>query len=277
MDTASHRGVRRIILIGAAVLLTVAAGSCGLEHSYTGMGDGALPGDPNFTSDECVGHVICECVGGSPGEPPAEDCEESSLPSLAGATFRFTALEIGRPLPELFEEPVNEFLADDLDSLQTNILLLVETDERETHELEGVLITGEPGGAPHRVAGVPSPISMRLCGVRLETTAGAELAIPVGEGVLEPAELPLTDINLSGEIVDDGGGIISGELAAVLTGEAAAAIRAMGQPLGALLENLQSPPDLDLDGDGEYDSWRASGSFEAFRVEIAPLEESAAR
>ena len=76
------------------------------------------------------------------------------------------------------------------------------------------------------------------------------------------------ELRLIGVLEPDAGAISEGDLLGVLSAESAGEIKIAGQALGALLEGLEVPMDLDLDGDGTADAWQFVGSFTASRVEL---------
>ncbi|MFH1531746.1 MAG: hypothetical protein ABIK09_13555 [Pseudomonadota bacterium] len=243
------------------LLLVLAA--CGLDETYTGMGEGALPGDPLHPSAQeggtCAAPAECPSCEVSLGTMEEED--------LTGQSYRFDALSFTAPLSGMFGDELNNLLQKEIAAGGLNILLLVDDHQVETGALSLYVGAGEAVGDAFGFLGDPGFLGGRLLGQVFVTEEPSSLVIP--NGMLDPPELPIMDLRLLGILAADGGAISEGDLRGVLTGDAAGEITIAGQSLAVLLEGLGVPRDLDLDADGTPDAWQFLGRFTASQVGLA--------
>lgn len=261
-------GCRWALVVVAAWATT----ACGLDETYTSMGQGALPGDP---LKPIPVHAIVDiqldiqCVG--PGQQDvAPEPTPMNVENLKGYAWRFSELKLTKPLTGVLGDSVNKFFTDDIAANKFNVLLRAETDDREAETLTFVVGPGTAGAAQgeYSFAGTPSELGCLLYGGRFETESPSFLAFATPAGVLDPAELPIKDLELSGIITPDGQAIESGLLVGVMTLEDAKKIKALGMPFDAVLEDSGVLPDLDLDEDGTMDAYGFKGTFAATKVTV---------
>lgn len=246
--------------------------ACGLDETYTSMGQGALPGDP---LKPIPVHAIVDiqldiqCMG-----PGQQDVEPESTPmnveNLEGYAWRFSELKLTKPLKGVLGDSVNKFFTDDIAANKFNVLLRAETDDRDARTLHFVVGPGTAGATDgeYGFEGTPSELGCLLYGGRFETESPSFLAFATPAGVLDPPELPIRDLELSGVISPDGETIESGILVGVMTLEDAKKIKALGMPFDAVLEDSGVMPDLDLNTDGTMDAYGFKGTFAATKVTV---------
>lgn len=242
------------------LLLVLAA--CGLDETYTGMGEGALPGDPLHPSTQEGGN--CD----EPTECPSCEVSLGTMDEgeLGGLAFRFDSLSFTAPLSGMFGDELNNLLSSEIDEGELNILVFVEDHQVETGALSLHVGAGEAVNDEFGFLGDPGILAARLLGQVFVTEEPTSLVIP--NEMLEPPELPIMDLRLLGIIEADATAIVEGVLIGVLTEEGAEEIKIAGQTLAAMLENLDIPKDLDLDHDGTADAWRFLGDFTATQIEL---------
>ena len=99
---------------------------CGLDESYTGLGDEALPGEPLnpiMQPVECTGvETTCTTDPGSNLPEPV---------SLTGKAFRFDSMELTAPITGELGKNINGFFEEQLAADELNVLLRVVMDDRE--------------------------------------------------------------------------------------------------------------------------------------------------
>lgn len=263
---ADLRALRALATLG--LVFAVAAG-CGVDEYYTGLGDGALEGEPLHPETQAAKDCPdcscdCECTGGTT-EPPA-GCDQITfgVDDLATFAWRFTSLEITQPLPEVLLDMLNEALATDLEAGTLNIVLVVDTDDRPTCALTGRLGGAEVVGDDFAFAGDPSPITLSLYDSGFETADPSLLSFPYA--ILEPPAIPLQSVLLSGDLGGGATTITNGGLDAALSKADADTIVALGSSLGELLSDI--PLDRDLDDNGTMDAWGFKGIFSAEQVTV---------
>ena len=244
--------------------------ACGLDETYTGMGEGALPGDPlNPLPQECgtdCPACECNCTGGGPADDAgAGDAGQLDVDDLTGAAWRIGEMAFTAPLTGMFGDELNTVISDEIVAGNINVLLLVTGDDRETNTL--TLQVGAAGAAGDAYSFTEAPADMvcALAGQQFTTVETGALTVPTD--LMDPPALPIDALRLSGTIAADGTAVAAGVIDGVLTGGDAALIKIAGVALGDMLVGLQVPPDVDLDDDGTPESWRFLGDWSAVQVE----------
>ena len=266
----------RLRLVSLVISLVVVSGlllvvACGIEEYYTGMGEGALPGEPlnpQAPAVNCNLDVVCGCQGGV--VVPAGDATQVEITidvaDLSGFVYRFDSLALTAPLPDNLADQVNKFFADEIAAGTLNILFAVRADDRDARRLVADLGPGAASGEGHAFSETPSELVCGLAGAGFTTTAPATLAFP--NDLLVPPRLPLREVELSGTFSSGAEAITGGALDAALTVGDAAEMRVIGVPFKDMLEGLGIYPDLDRDEDGTNDAWRFRGEFTAERTAL---------
>ena len=251
------------------LLAVLALAACGLDETYTGMGEGALPGDPlKPLSSECgleCPACTCNCTGGGATDDAGSgDVGQLDVEDLTGTAWRIGTLTFSAPLTGLFGDELNNVITDEIEAGNINVILHVTGDDRETRILEIEVGAAAAAGADYSFSETPAEMSCILTGPLFTTDAAGALTVPTD--LMDPPALPITALLLSGTIAMDGSGIDQGVLDGVLTGADAAQVQIAGVALGDMLIGLKVPPDVDLDEDGTAESWRFLGEFVAAQV-----------
>lgn len=253
-------------LMGLCLLVS----ACGLDETYTGMGSGALPGDPlNPIPVEATVDIQLDiqCVG--PGNSDVVEEPESTpmdLESLEGYAYRFTSLALSKPLSGTIGQGLNDFFAKEIGEGRLHVLLKAFADDREAGTLLFKIGAGGVSGSNYQYSGTPGDLMTDLYGGHFVTAEPSFLAFP--NSLLTPPELPISNLELEGVIAADGSGISQGVLVGALTLEDAKGITLMGSTFDKLLESMKVNPDLDLDDDGTADAYSFKGTFEATAVTV---------
>jgi len=232
---------------------------CGLDENYTSLGDGALPGEPLNPIDrqvECTGVEACTADPGSNLPEPVD---------LTGRAYRLDSLELMGPLDGLLLEMANDKFVEQLAADELNVLLQVVTDDREFDTLDMEIGGGAPLEQGYEFQGDRSPLFCSLTGPVFKTLQASALTFPTD--LVNPPELPISNLKLSGSFSQDGSAVESGVLDGVLTRDDAGEV-SLGGPLDEMLEGSGIPADVDLDGDGEADGWRFVFHFTAAPIEV---------
>ncbi len=270
MNSVLARG-RRASAMAVSLFVAILATGCGLDETYTSMGQGALPGEPlNPLPVYAVVDIQLDiqCMG--PGE---QDVEPESTPmdldSLEGFGYRFTELNLTKPLKGVLADSVNKFFTDDIASNKFNVLLQVDSDVRADKTLVFKVGAGTAGAAEgeYSFAGDPADLTCSLYGGRFLTDTPSFLAFAT-PSVLQPPLLPISNLELAGVISADGETITQGTLVGVMTLEEAKKIKALGMAFDQVLEDSDILPDLDLDSDGTNDAYGFKGTFAAQKVTV---------
>lgn len=233
---------------------------CGLDENYTGLGDEALPGEPLNPITQPV-----ECTG---VETSCTSDPGSNLPEpvdLTGLGYRFDSLELMGPLSGDLLQIANDKFAEQLAADELTVLLQVVTDDREFDTLDMEIGGGAPLQQGYEFQGVKSPLFCSLTGPVFKTLQASALTFPTD--LVNPPELPISNLKLSGTFSQDGSALQSGVLDGVLTRDDAREV-SLGGPLDEMLEGSGIPADVDLDGDGEPDAWRFVFHFTAAPIEV---------
>jgi hypothetical protein len=268
-ERGERMGIGRLLF---PALLLAGVASCGLDESYTGLGKGAMPGDPLNPGEspaacaedpECT--CNCNCTGG-----PVADAESDGptviVDDLSDIAWRFDTLVLLGPFTGEVLGLLNDYFTTELEKKGLNVLLDVLSDDRETGELLLRIGAGEVSGEAYRFLDDGSEVGCTLDGDVFSTVKSAFLVFP--NAALKPPQLPIRELELSGTVAVDGAAISAGKLTGALTVEEAAAITVLGLPLDQFLEQSDIPPDLDLDGDKTMDAWRFEFDFTASATSI---------
>ncbi len=250
----------------AAVLCAGALATCGLDEHYTGMGTGALPGDPLYPQPDAT--VNC---------PPCQqqDVIAGDLPqvtdNLAGKAFRFDTLTLDKPLSADLAALVNPVVADQIGQELINLLLVVDTDDRDGGTLAARLGTGpKPAAAGAYAFGdAPKSISLAFANPAFQSAAETTLSITVEMGD-DDLVLPVQALKLSGTISVDGTTITGGVLTGAITQEDG---QKVAIPLYETLENalLSQDPPIEPDttvGPDAKPAWSFRGTFTAVSATV---------
>ncbi|MBM4352655.1 MAG: hypothetical protein FJ109_02500 [Deltaproteobacteria bacterium] len=233
--------------------------ACGIDETYTGLGKGALPGDPlnpKGQKVECTGTSDCTCNCNCAGGPAADAIEDVPLVEVADLSdraYRFDSLVLNGPFTGEVLKLLNDYFASEVEKKGLNVLLDVLLDDRDTGELTLRIGAGEASGDSFAFQDDGSEVGCILEGDRFTTAKSAFLVFP--NAALKPPELPIRELELSGRVAVDGSAIAEGKLVGALTVKEAAGITVLGLPLDKFLEQSDIPPDLDLDGDKTADAW----------------------
>ncbi len=255
-----------------AALLCVGVVACGIDETYTGLGKGALPGDPlnprepaaACSSDpECT--CNCNCTGG-PAADVAEDVPLVVVDDLSGRSWRFDTLVLQGPFTGEVLGLLNDYFTKEIEKKGLNVLLDVLVDDRETGELTLRIGAGEVAGDAYRFLDDGSEVGCTLLGDSFSTVKPAFLVFP--NAALKPPELPIRELKLDGTVAVDGSTLSQGKLIGALTVDEASGITVLGLPLDQFLEQSDIPPDLDLDEDGTKDAWEFRFDWTAAAITV---------
>ena len=256
--------VRAALVVALCASGALGAG-CGIDEYYTGMGEGALPGEPlnpNTPVVSCDQDPVCVCQGGGGGGGDTTGGDITiDVDDLSGFAYRFDSLTLTAPLDGFMADQINQYFAEEIEAGALNILFVVRTDDRDARQLVADIGPGDASGAGHAFSGDSSELVCNLAGDGFTTAESAVLIFP--NGLLDPPELPLREMKLSGTFPSGATTLVDGLLDAALTTEDAAGMTVAGLDFTAMLEGLGILPDLDLDSDGTNDAWRFQGSFTA--------------
>lgn len=247
--------------IAVVIAVTCWCAGCGLDESYTSLGDEALPGEPLNPITQPV-----ECTG---VETTCTTDPGSNLPepvSLTGKTFRFDSMELTAPITGELGKNINGFFEEQLAADELNVLLRVVTDDREFNTLDMEIGAGTAAEQGYLFDGDRSPLFCFLSGPSFKTLLPSFLPFP--NELFEPPELPVSSLKLSGVFAQDGSSISSGVLDGVLTGEDATQVKLLGVDMATQFETMKIDPDVDSTGDGVPDGWRFIFSFTAAPIEV---------
>lgn len=256
------RRVARVLSTLAAVALAAAlAAACGIDEHYTGMGTGAVPGDKLYPQPD-PGPGNCQVPD---RDVPTADAPPLAIDDLSGKAYRFDTMALGRPLPDSILPLVNDTVTQQLDEGLINVLLAIDTDDREAGTLAARLGTGpKPAGTAYAFEGTPQAVAFALTGSHFQSTADASLSISVALGE-EALVLPIQALRLQGTLAADGSAISGGTLTGAISEEDAATV--MIPLFGNLKDFLASqeppiPPDTTV-GPDKKPAWSFEASFTA--------------
>jgi hypothetical protein len=262
----AFRSASRILLV--AMTLTCAA-ACGLDETYTGLGDGALKGDP---LNPWPIAVTCDCVGGggcTQADTATGEVDNGTLDvaDLTGFGWRFDSLVETAPITGLIGDQLNKYFVDNIASDAFNVLMLATADDRDAGTLTFHMGAGAKGDDGYGLNAGAGTLACTLDGARFATATPMALSFP--NSMLAPPELPLNDVRVSGLFSADGTSITEGQLTGALTEADATATKIAGAQLAATLKGLKLDKNLDLDGDGTNDAWRFVFTFTAARANVS--------
>ncbi len=250
--------------LGAVALLAPLCISCGIDETYTGMGKGALAGDPlnpipvPATVDI---QIDIQCSGGNTSTWTPMDVED-----LSGYAFRFNTLTLSKPITGTVGDDLNKFFAESIEKGELNVLMQVADHDKEGETIlfnigAGSIVSEEE----YSFTEDPSELECEALGGKFTTVTPSTLAFP--NSLITPPKLPISQVRLGGVISADGKSITKGSLVGALTMEDAQSIK-MGLTFDKLLASMSIDPNLDLDKDGTMDAWLFEGAFEATAVEV---------
>ncbi len=243
--------------------------ACGLDETYTGLGEGALKGDPLNPWPQAI---VCECVGGGgcgASDTAGGDVDNGTLEvaDLTGLGWRFTTLVETAPITGLIGTQLNKYFVDNIATDVFNVLLLATADDRDAGTLAFSVGAGAKGDDGYGLNAGAGTLPCTLSGARFATATPTTLEFP--NDMLSPPTLPLTDVRLSGLLAPDASAISEGVLTGALTEADANATKIAGAALAATLKGLKIEKDLDLDDDGTNDAWRFVFTFTAAAANVS--------
>lgn len=245
--------------------------ACGLDETYTGLGQGALPGDPLKPWPQAV---VCECVGGggcTTTDTATGEVDNGTLEvaDLTGMGWRFDSLVETTPITGAFGDILNNYFRDNIANDSFNVLLLALADDRDAGTLElrvGAGVKGDDGYGMSEGAGT---LACSLTGARFATTTPIQFDFP--NAVLTPPVLPLQQVEVSGFLSPDAATLTEGRLVGALS-EADAKLTKIANSMvmaDLLTKTVKAPMDVDLDGDGTKDAWRFVFTFTAAAANVS--------
>lgn len=247
-------GAHRLCFCCAA--LTAA---CGLDTSYTGLGQGAIPDDPLYPNDPS------NCSNPDAG---SSDPGTLNVDDLSGRAYRFDQLVFTSPLSGFLGDTLNAYFQDELDKGSINIVLVVDNDDRDKASLSWKVGAAEQQGDGYRFTEGFTELLCSLEGASFETDTPGALDFP--NDLLEPPLLPIQSLRLSGKFFPDASRIKQGVFDGALSEDDARSIVLMGSDLHTTLSGMNLPLDADTNGDGTPDAWRFLGTFTAAQVTYSP-------
>ncbi len=256
----------RMLLTLSLLLAFIPA--CGLDESYTGLGDGALPGDPLKPVEPSVQcQVECECTGGSGPADTKPQGSDVVVADLADRGYRVDSLVLTGPMTGMIADQLNNYFSEQIEADGLNILFLVKEDDREAGTLVFRLGAGTAEDGEYTFVEDAGDLACQLDGDLFQSNEPSTLVIP--NDALDPPTLPINELDVIGRFDLEGSAISEGQLAGALTQADADAIKILGLPLSSFLAD--SEPDLDLDEDGTADAWLFEFDFTAVE---APVKEA---
>ena len=256
--------------IAAVLVSLLICPTCEIDETYTGLGEGALPGDPlrpipiPCNADCGSGTASCPDMGNTGADV---DYGTLDVDDLTGTAYRFDSLVITAPLTGVMGDSLNGYFADEISAGNLNVLLVVTGDDRDSGALTMQVGPADADGNEYDFAGENSILECNLQGRYFSTVVPAELIFP--NDLLNPPELPIKQLQLSGWLLSDGSAIETGFLDGVLTEEDALSHRIMGMDFVTFLEGIDAFMDLDTDDDGTPDAWRFLMDFTTTEVTFA--------
>lgn len=251
--------MNRVFLTGLTV--GVLAFGCGLDDNWTGLGNGAIPGDPLYTAPESAS---CACDMSAEMGP-----DLAIVPELTGTLWRFDFMCLSSPLPQATLEMVNPVVRDQFEKDLITVLLACDLDDRAGGQLNFRLGPGLAQGSDYVFEGDGAVTAGAWDGEtgKFTTSDPVPLAIAIDLGA-EPLVLPIRDIQLVGVVSSDGGAIEAGSLMGALSLADAQELLLAGKSLADYIQESDPPValDVDLDQDGDPDAWNFGGCFTAVAV-----------
>lgn len=261
--------MRLSVLILACFAVQLAA--CGIDETYTGLGDGALPGDPlNPVEQPVACEVECECTGG--GSPADVQVQPSDVvvASLTGRAYRISELVLIGPFEGLVADTLNNYFVEEIAAGGLNVLFQVTTDDRESGALLFQLGAGEVSGDGYAFVDAGAPLNCVLQGDLFQSSEPSLLVLP--NEALDPPTLPVNELDVSGIVSEDGAALTQGSLVGALTMEDGEKTKILSLPLATFLADAEIAPDLDLDKDGTMDGWAFEFTFVAQEASVGAAQ-----
>lgn len=244
--------------------------ACGLDETYTGLGEGALKGDPLNPWPQAI---VCECVGGggcTASDTAGGDVDNGTLDvaDLTGRGWRFDTLVETAPITTgIIRDQLNTYFVDNIASDVFNVLMLATADDRASGTLSFTVGAGTKGAGGYDLNAGAGTLACTLSGARFTTATPMKLTFP--NAMLSPEVLPLQQVELTGLFSPDATSVTEGVLTGALSADDAAATKIGGAALGTLLKNLKYDMNLDLDDDGTNDAWRFVFTFTAAAATVS--------
>ncbi len=261
--------MRKLVLLLVCFALHFAA--CGIDETYTGLGDGALPGDPlNPTSQPAACEVECNCTGGAVPTDVQVQPSDVVVASLAGRAFRISELILVGPFEGLVADTLNNYFVEQIAIDGLNVLFQVQSDDRESGALIFQLGAGEVAGDGYKFIDEGAPLNCVLQGDLFQSSEPSKLVLP--NAALDPPTLPVNELDVAGVVSEDGTALTQGSLVGALTMEDGEAIKILSLPLATFLADAEIEPDLDLDQDGTMDAWAFEFTFLATEATVEEAE-----
>ena len=261
-------------MVATAASLVVALGftaGCGLDDTYTGLGDGAHRGDPLKPWPIAV---TCDCVGGgacTTADAAAGEVDNGTLDvdDLSGLGWRFDSMVVTSPDLAAFAGLLNGYFADNIANGSFNVLLLALADDREAGTLQLRVGAGTKAHDAYGMSSGAGTLDCSLTGGRFTTSEPIAFDFP--NDVLTPPVLPLQQVTVSGLLAPDASSITEGRLVGALSEADAKATKiANTMVMADLLSNqVKAPMDVDLDGDGSEDAWLFVFTFRAAAATVS--------
>ena len=258
-------------VVAAIVLALGFTTGCGLDDTYTGLGNGALPGDPLnpwplAVTCDCAGGGACPTADGTTGEV---DDGTLDVDDLTGLGWRFDAMVVTSPDLASFDGLLNGFFADSIANESLNVLLLALADDRDAGSLQLRVGAGTKDDDGYGMSSGAGTLDCALSGGRFATTEPIAFDFP--NDVLTPPVLPLQQVTVTGLLDPDAASITEGELVGALSEADAEATKIANTMVMAdlLKDQVKAPMDVDLDGDGAPDAWRFVFTFTAAAATVS--------
>lgn len=253
---------RRFALALSLTLMVIGlAVACGIDEHYTGMGEGALPGDPLYHGvDAFVAPAGCG-LDDATNTPFTGD----AATSLNGKAWRFETLSLSKPLPDSMNSMVNGVVASQIEEGKLNLLMAVSDDDRVNFKFTLRVGASDASGDGFAFKGTPSTTPGKWTDARFDTTEPTQISIDVDLGGEKPLSLPIQKLSISGLFNPDGTSLSPAVLSGVLAVADAEKIDIFGTSLKDLLEGQDPPikPTVAMDGGSTPDAYAFEGCFTA--------------
>lgn len=262
----------RFVRVAAAIVLALGfATGCGLDDTYTGLGDSALKGDP---LNPWPLAVTCDCVGSgtcSTADGATSEVDEGTLDvdDLSGLGWRFDAMVVTSPDLASFDGLLNGYFADNIANGSFNVLLLALADDRDAGTLQLRVGAGSEGDDGYGMSSGAGTLDCSLSGGRFLTSEPITFDFP--NDFLTPPVLPLQQVTVSGLLAPDASSITEGKLIGALSAADAETTKIANTMVMAelLSKQVKAPMDVDLDDDGVNDAWRFVFTFTAAAATVS--------